>query len=224
MARRILASHASASTAQARRGHPLLESILDTIDRHLRRRLEVGEYSHAPACIFRLRILRCSDDLVLSDGTQLRPGDPIVDLHFWNEQIPRMPPAGPTLSWAHQFLQSLAFSLRELADYLSRRPDLSDAIALRANIALGPAAQHARIIRLVRRLGFEVVRSDKPRSIAQHLHRFGENLFISLLVLARNAPALRADSMRREHVIAYLSRRTLDERFGSSSVARRHQC
>jgi hypothetical protein len=50
--------------------------------------------------------------------------------------------------------------------------------------------------------------------IGKQLHRLGENVLISLTVLAQNARALRFDTLRRARVPIYLSRRVLERKFG----------
>jgi hypothetical protein len=42
----------------------------------------------------------------------------------------------------------------------------------------------------------------------------GENILISMMVLARNAAALRADVLRRDRTLVFLSRRELRRRYG----------
>jgi hypothetical protein len=54
-------------------------------------------------------------------------------------------------------------------------------------------------------------------SVGERIHRFGENILISLTVFAQNAAALRLDTMSRVRVPIYLSRRTLEEKFGSGN-------
>ena len=51
-------------------------------------------------------------------------------------------------------------------------------------------------------------------SIGERLHRFGENILISLIILAHNPGALRPDTLRRVRVPIYLSRRMLEREFG----------
>ena len=67
------------------------------VDLDSRRQQGVFEYSHKPDCIFRAQLSRLSSDVLLSDGTFGRPGDRVVDLHLWNEQIPVTPLAGYSL-------------------------------------------------------------------------------------------------------------------------------
>jgi hypothetical protein len=52
----------------------------------------------------------------------------------------------------------------------------------------------------------------------QYARRVGENLFISLMVLAHNGPALRRDTLRRDRIHVFLSRQMLERRYGSGAV------
>jgi hypothetical protein len=65
--------------------------------------------------------------------------------------------------------------------------------------------------------GFEVFNGHEPLSVGERIHRFGENILISLTVFAQNAAALRLDTLSRVRVSIYLSRRTLEEKFGSGN-------
>ena len=51
------------------------------------------------------------------------------------------------------------------------------------------------------------------------MHRLGENILISLMVFAQNARALRLDTLMRVRVPIYLSRRTLEQKFGDVNEA-----
>ena len=63
--------------------------------------------------------------------------------------------------------------------------------------------------------GFEAFPDHVRLSISERIHRFGENILISLIVFAQNAAALRIDTLSRVRVPIYVSRRTLEEKFGS---------
>jgi hypothetical protein len=67
---------------------PLWAEFVFAVDSWLQWREGVFEYSHQPDCIFRAQLSRLSSDVLLSDGTFGRPGDRVIDLHLWNEQIP----------------------------------------------------------------------------------------------------------------------------------------
>jgi hypothetical protein len=206
----------SAKARRAMRSHPWLEVLLEAIDSRLRRQLGVNEYAQSPHCVFRMQIVCNADDVVLKDGTCLRPGDRIIDLHFWNQHVPLMPEAGPTLGWARRMNDGFRHSLQELAQYLAARTDTDDIAAVRAVAALGADARKEKITRILSRYDFEIVlKREPPPSLLQQIRRLGENILISLMVLAYNASALRRDTLRRGRVPAYLSRRALDERYGA---------
>jgi len=204
----------SAKRVRAPHSHPWLAQAIYALDTRLRRRLAVIEYSAHRSCIFRLGIARSRRELTLCDGTHLQPGDRVVQLHFWNEHMPLVPPNGPTIRWARGVQQNAITSLRELAFYLASRPDLRDINVICADAPFGTLAQSRQVARMMEYFGFEAFTPHEPLSVGERIHRFGENILISLTVFAQNAAALRLDTLRRVRVPIYLSRRTLDEKFG----------
>lgn|SRR5579884_2504236 len=195
-------------------GHPWLSAFVEAIDTRLRRRNGVFEYTHSPQCIFRMAIGVSDRDVALADGTFVRRGSRIVDLHLWSEQVPVFPPGGPTLAWARRINHAVDVSLSELARYLDSRPDLDDVTALRGYIVFGSAEQTAQIAHVAERYGFERIPLPEQPSIAEKLHRFGQNILISMMVLARNAAALHANTLARDRILVFLSRRVLQQRYG----------
>jgi hypothetical protein len=187
-----------------RHRRPPWAKFIFALDSWLRRREGVFEYSYKPDCIFRAQFSRLSSDILLSDGTFGRPGDRVIDLHFWNEQIPVTPIAGNSLAWGCRFNRSFAKSLRGLAQFLMSKPELSDINIIRANINLDPlhriAAQH----------GFEAIRDPVKLSPWERVHRFGENILYWLLTLACNSGRARPNKFWRCRQLMYLSRRALD--------------
>jgi hypothetical protein len=197
-----------------------LARLVFGLDAWLRRRAGVVEYSSHPECIFRIELRRLKHRLVLCDGTALLPGDEIVQLHFWNERVPRYDGAGATFQWARLFNRRFDVSLKELASFLSRS-DLQAVRGVRADVALGTAEQMDQVLRFCGHYGFRPVRETAPHTVWPHLHRFGENILISLLILAHNRRAFRMDCLRRSRADVFLSRANLDERFGCEGARAR---
>ncbi len=195
--------------------HRWLAAIIFRLDRHLQRRHAVFEYTRNPRCIFRIQVHRLDQAFILSDGTRFRLGGRVVDLHLWNEQVPRLCTGtlGRSLGWARRMNECLDISLRELAGHLVQRSDLEDVAVIRANMSFGTAQQSAQLVRIASRYGFESISDLRPRSLGQRIHQFGENILISLMVLARSSAALRRDSLWRDRTEVFLSRQTLDARF-----------
>ena len=151
----------------------------------------------------------------MADGTHLGPGDRIIELHIWNEQFPCFSAGGATLSWGRQINRRVDISLRELARYLVAAPDLADIRAIRADTRLAGTATTAQLLRICRRYGLERGPDLGPPSMLEWRRRLGENLFIALLVLARNAEAFRPDGIWRDRVQMFLSRADLVRRYGT---------
>jgi len=191
-----------------------LEAMVAALDDRLRLRHGVIEYTRRPDCLFRVQFITSNGDYVLSDETCVRAGARVANLHVWNEQFPCFSEKGPTLGWARRVNRTFDISLRELSYFLDARRDLDDVIAISANMTFEPAERRDQLVRFVSRFGFERVAAASSRSFRQQMHWFGENLLISMMVLARNAAALRAHTLRRDRTLVLLSRRELRRRYG----------
>ncbi len=203
-----------------RHSHRWLAELLFALDARLRRRQAVFEYTRDRRCVFRLDLGRSPRVLVLRDGTRVHPGQRIARLHFWNEQIPPLPENGPTIAWARQMQQAIATSLAALARYLVSRPELSDIAVVYGDVPSGTRAQSEQLARIMAYYGFETIAEPERLPIAERVHRFGENILISLIVLASNTAALRGDTLKRVRVPIYLSRRVLEKRFNGMGERR----
>ena len=194
-----------------------LGRLIFRIDDHLRARQGVVEFTGHPRAIFRLRVRALDQDVVLVDGTRAGAGERIADLHLWNEQLPIL--RGDSLAWARQMNRCLDLSLRELARHLAGRGDLDDVAAIRADMGFGTADQLRQLARIAGRYGFEAVADRRELSKGRRLHRLGENVLISLMVLARNGEALRPDTLARSRVQVFLSRHALMRRYAGSEAS-----
>lgn len=197
--------------------HSLLSVWLHPVDRYLRRRLAIFEYSQARDCIFRIEIVTNARDVLLVDGTRLRIGDRLIELHFWNEHVPVLPNDGATMAWGRLISRCLNTSMRELAVYLARRRDLDDVRGIRANMTAAATTQADRLVRIVERYGFEWIPASGRESVGQCLHRYGENILVSALIRTHNPRATQDGTLRRDRIPIYLSRRTLERYYESSS-------
>ena len=192
-----------------------LENAVFGLDRWLRRRQGVFEYTDDPACIFRIQRAQAEGPLALSSGAQIEPGMPILNLHLWNEHVPLMGPEGATLGWASHFSRAIQASLRQLAAYLADNSEFDDIAALRAGMRLGTAEQGAQLLRLTARYGFELAEANQGGYCrSSGLHSVGESILIFMLVLATNPVAVGTPVLRREHKLVYLSRPALERRYG----------
>jgi hypothetical protein len=198
---------------------PWLAELVFALDALLRHRYGVIEYTADPACVLRVQLCEAERDFELADGTRVRSQDRLLNLHLWNEHIPSIPAAGPTLGWAQRFRGQLALSFRELARYCVAHPELDDVVAISANLAQGTRQQAQQLTSIMRRFGFAPRPECESASSDASLHRLGENILISVMVLAQNPVALRADSLWRDRIHVFLSRAALMARFGDDRGA-----
>jgi len=205
-----------APLAEERR-HSRLERVIFGIDGALRRWQSVVEFTSDPSCILRIRVGRLDRDIALADGTCGRAGERFVDLHLWNEQVPAMPREGASIAWARQMHACFQQSLAQLARYLAERGDLNDIHVVRCTLMFAGPERDGQMARLLGRYGFELVPASHPQGLRERTRRFGENVLISLIVLAHNAASLRGDTLRRGRTRVFMSRRLLEQRYAGAA-------
>ena len=194
----------------------MLNTLVSIIDKRLRQRQGIFEYTDCPRCIFRAQVATASNHVDLSDGTRLAAGSRLIILHLWNEHIPPFPQRGPTLGWARRMCDDFEISFEELATFLENRSDLDDVMSVAGEMTFGSAEQTELVARFAARYGFvRAVAAKSNRSFSQRLHRLGENILISMIVISQNPAALRADSLSRDRVPVYLRRTELMKRFNT---------
>jgi hypothetical protein len=187
--------------------HPWLSTLLKMLDERLRSFHGVIEYTCSPECIFRIQLVVSREELVLSHGISVHPGDRMINLHLWNERIPPFPENGPRLAWASRMSRAVELSFRELALYLATRPELDDVGVIRAE-------QSERLLRLVERYGFKRIAANVKYSLRQRMHQFGENILIAMMIFASNGALLPSDALWRERTLMLLPRASLEQRYG----------
>jgi hypothetical protein len=145
-------------------------------------------------------------------------GVEVASLHLWNEQLPLLSKDVTAVAWGLQMSRHLAHSLRLLSDYLASSSHCDGVCAVCADMALGTPEQTEQLLRICGRFGFLSSRSHTA-SGAGAWHRLGQNILISMMVIARNVRAFRLSSMRRSRVRVFLTREELDKRFGKNAGA-----
>ena len=177
------------------------------LDRWLQRSQDVFEYSDRPDCVFRIQRTLSSSSYVLSDGVAVREGDPIIELHLWNEHMPRMDAAGGGIGWGSRLNHGFRDSLAELSGWLDARPEFDDFKVVYANMALGGRERTEGLVaKLCKVLGLERIEDGHKISLGEHLRRFGENILGLMLSAASNPAAARLDMLARSRARLAISR------------------
>ncbi len=102
------------TAGRARQGGPG-KAAVRFLDFILRRFMGIEEYCRRPDCLFRIALVRCPEEVRLADGTLVPLGDPVGDLHYWNEHMPSLADGKPALAWALAADRKVRRSLGELA-------------------------------------------------------------------------------------------------------------
>ena len=201
----------NAPSAELVSGVGWLQNAVFALDRRIRRRIGVYEYTPHPECLFRLQVVRITDPLVLTDGTSVEPGSRVLVLHLWNEQVPVIGATGPTLAWARRVDRAMDISLRELACYLAAQPALRDVAVICGDMPVIGSAQAEQLARILARYGFEAAVDETDRRGL--LHRFGDGVLVLMLVWAANPRAVRSAMLRCRNMRIFVSRAALEQRY-----------
>ena len=164
------------------------------IDFLLRRSQGVREFSHEGGCILRLGLGRAGADLTLSDGTLVRRGDMVGQLHLWNERLPVMSAEGADLAWARTFYTHFARSLKYVSLYIERATAFEAIQAFCAETAFALAdIESAR--RFARSMGFDFLRRPGATTWQGRFAEFWDNFYVRMLIWTFNPASLRGKGL-----------------------------
>ena len=191
-----------------------MRAAIKRFDGYLRRTHGVFEFTDEAWCIFRLQLRDAQHGIRLSDGTQVREGEPALVLHLWNEQIPPMRAAGPDVAWGATLARLIIRSLRAVAVWIESHPEVADRRVLgAATVLVGPGSGGG--FRLFRRLGFDVLPFE---NLLGDFGEFWANLYTWGLMWAYNQASVRhRPPWRLRRTILRMPVDTLLVRYGSAA-------
>ncbi|MGB9585860.1 MAG: YkoP family protein [Anaerolineales bacterium] len=165
----------------------MMDVVIKEFDRFLRWTQGVYEFCEQPECLLRLKRSQAKRTVILPDKL-IEKGMPILEIHLWNEHIPKMVNGKTDLHWAIQTKNRLVNSFKSLAILLIEDNSMADIEALYGITVLALDAQSAQPEPLITRLGFEVY------PYQNRLGRFGEfweNFYTWWIMWAFNRASLR---------------------------------
>ena len=180
----------------------------------------IREFTDDPDCIMRIALARAEREIVLSDGTTVRADDAVIDLHWWNERLPRIPPQGPDAAWATSMRRHIVLSLRSLARHMSNNPELDPIRALRAEIVFGTRVGRPQLVRFARHFGFDLVERRTNPGLGGQLHLAGDSILLWGLIWAYNPRGLKHKPLLRERSEVWISRTAFLGRTGGAAAKR----
>jgi hypothetical protein len=184
----------------------LLGHGIRAIDWILRRAYKVRPFCDDRACILRISPGRVRRALRLSDGASLRPGDPLVNIHLWNERLDDLGLDVPA-AWGAVTLHRFRFSLGRLAALLTDGGEWREVVAVCGELSFVTGLEKAR--RFFEPLGFDLFLVDQP-GLKIWRPAFWDNLFASWLMWTFNPASLRGKRLGQlVRVEVWMSRDTL---------------
>jgi len=172
--------------------HPL-RSLIRRFDAFQRRRQGVYEYCNTPDCVLRIQVTQAHHALEFGD-ISVADGQPVIEIHFWNEHLPVAPAGGPDPGWGLGIQRAFIASLRALARLMKNDPALASVQAVCGVLALLSPGDHPAGVRLMERMGFTVRPYYRP------LGRFGEfwaNFYSWWIIWTYNPASLRGRRLDR---------------------------
>jgi len=191
-----------------------LRFLVHVIDAALRRVLAITEIEAETESVFRIKLGSAEREILLSDGTRVRRGDAVLELHLWNEKLEPVPSERSELGWAVRFRQHFLASLHRLAIHLQRDPNLAAVRAIHMQPAIERKRPAGAIERMLPKVGFEPIPPVAPGP--GRLYRFLENAWLWLLTWAHNPRALRGRQFDRTRRGFWISRSQLLARHGAA--------
>ena len=149
------------------------------IDAILRCLYGVRSCCYAEGTVLRVARTKFHAAVSLEDGTSIPPGDPVLDLHIWNERLSALGTPGPNLAWACRVKNRVQASLRELAWRLECDGTLSRYLAVRANVVVLSASAARKFSRIAGRFGLVPTKAEQPAG-------WGHGMLVLLLAWACN--------------------------------------
>ena len=191
--------------------------LIRGIDWLLRRFKRIVEFDRNPDGLISIAFVRADDELRLADGTTLRPGDRVLELHLSNERLLRIPAGRADLGRATALRRRVLQSLRRLAALMPADRRFDAVKALRIEPALAGARAANVLGRIVAKYDFAMALDGRGTPAGSWLFRVVDNLWLSLLAWTfnpRDGGRWRADRRRRTY---WISRTSFLARFGGGA-------
>jgi hypothetical protein len=176
-----------------------VKKIIRSFDGFLSRQEKIFAFAEDPQGFLRGQLSTAESDWVVA-GRRIAAGDPILQIHMFNENLPPLPRCGPDLAWALRFQRLMISSFRKLARLLETDPAFA-AIQALEGVTVLVQDDAGTINRIFLRLGFSVL---PYRNRLGGFGEFWENFYTWWVMWAYNPPSLRGRrflKMRRSRIV-----------------------
>jgi hypothetical protein len=170
----------------------LIRWTIRGIDGMLRRHYGVVCYSEHPDCLLRISPGVSDMTIELSDGIRVNKGDPVLDLHLWNERLASHLLTKQGLARGRALLRHFHVSLRLLSAWCRSASNQGSFVALRAEF--GMVADIHEVKSILDGLGFDTLLKEQP-ALRIWRRAFWDNLFSMALMWTFNPGFARTRSL-----------------------------
>ena len=188
------------------------------VDSILRQHYRVKEFTDDEECIFRIGVMASPSAIHLSDGTAIKEGDPVLQLHFWNEHLPRMGTDGPSTGWANLMKRRMQRSLATVSRHLDRERQFDAVQALHGSPPFASRLGAAQMVRTAQRFGFDVMEPDASAELHKRIHEMLDSMVLWSMAYTFNPAALRSKGPPRRRHQLWISRTRLQRYYGGAAA------
>jgi hypothetical protein len=175
----------------------IVQAAIFQLDRVLRRWQGIYEFCQADDCLLRVAVARAKKPLILPEGSEIRPGDEILEIHWWNEHVARLVADKPALARAKCLLALVQHSFEQLAQYLATAPEAKNVRFVHGEAVLPMRSRRNEIAIRVRQYGFWAVQPGV--GFLERVHDYFEKYLVWALLWAfhHHKPEMKAHTLRR---------------------------
>jgi hypothetical protein len=193
---------------------PDLTWAMRGIDALLRRQLGILEFTEDPECLIRISHARAPRLVVLPSGDAVRPGEPVLQIHLWNEHLAIIPQTGSTAAWGNLFKRRMRHSLALLSQHLEQESHYRDIVAITASPTFPDRLGPLTLTRVCEYFGWEIVAPEHKRHL-HSVHAWLDSLLVWGLIWAFNPAALRGRGASYSRIEVWMSRSRLLDRYAA---------
>jgi hypothetical protein len=189
--------------------------LVRALDAWLRRREGIFEFTDDPDCLIRLSLGRAEFGAELSDGTCVKTGDPVLDLHLWNEHLIPAGRDGADMAWGTATLRRGIHSFALLMRWLEndQGPEINAIQVIHGKTIFMPRRGARQLNHMMRRVGLQPVDRPSAPRLGRRAHEFLENLLLHMLVWTFNPNGLGRTKLLRERHDFWMSREMLRKQY-----------
>jgi hypothetical protein len=178
---------------------PVVDKLLDQnvrrLDAFLRRCEGIIEFTQDEQCILRFSVRRACKEEILPSGHRVAVGDPIGEIHLWNEHLPLMTPGGAEMVWGMQVRRRLQRSLSQLAAFVESDPRFDEIKVFCGETACAPHKSADQTRRMAAFFGFQIKENIRCGGMFGWLKRLGQAIYIWGMVRTFNRGAMKLDGL-----------------------------